>query len=329
MSFKALPTMGRYGYDERAIDFEAVTRQGYDGNEMLKPLLEVARDNAQDGLLFGRALRADENIDYLRHRPGLELYLARGQTMSEVQPLLDKLNELGFQQFTFVVDPVRTPSALSGDMGKVVGLRYVYTPEFALREPNPEYGGDPTWGPGGLTDAQIRQRMKEKSDSLVAIADSLREVDGVSFAEKLNYEADVYFWGDYDEALGNVGRGSENSGSDSGWQGRPVRAGLERADRRREVSAGPDADFNARREVLRRDENISKSPPRDRDGGGRDPGRGLAPLEGAPTVEGATGPDPRLVEVAEQYAAANGIKLKRQATYVEVDESRAKRIAKE
>ena len=51
------------------------------------------------------------------------------------------------------------------------------------------------------------------------------------------------------------------------------------------------------------------------------------PLEGSPKVQGATGPDEQLVSVAEKYAAENGIDLKRQGEYVEVDEERAKRIA--
>jgi len=63
------------------------------------------------------------------------------------------------------------------------------------------------------------------------------------------------------------------------------------------------------------------------DGAGRYSGGGLAPLAGAPTVEGASGPDPRLVAVAEKYAADNGIPLQRQATFVEVDAERATRIA--
>ena len=68
-------------------------------------------------------------------------------------------------------------------------------------------------------------------------------------------------------------------------------------------------------------------PERTGDGRGRDQGRSLAPLEGAPNVQGATGPDPRLVEVAERYAGSKGIPYKRQARYVEVDEDRARRIA--
>lgn len=63
------------------------------------------------------------------------------------------------------------------------------------------------------------------------------------------------------------------------------------------------------------------------DRGGRSPGAGPAPLPGAPVIEGATGPDPRLASVAEQYARDNGINLKRQAEYVTVDPERAARIA--
>lgn len=54
---------------------------------------------------------------------------------------------------------------------------------------------------------------------------------------------------------------------------------------------------------------------------------GLAPLEGAPRVDGASGPDARLVNVAEKYAADNGIDLRRQSEFVEVDPERAARIA--
>jgi hypothetical protein len=59
----------------------------------------------------------------------------------------------------------------------------------------------------------------------------------------------------------------------------------------------------------------------------------FTPLALAPSVEGFYGPDPRIVEVAERFAQENGIDLKRQAEYVQVEgnkdaEDRAKRIAK-
>lgn len=68
------------------------------------------------------------------------------------------------------------------------------------------------------------------------------------------------------------------------------------------------------------------------DGGRRDqlrgtPARAGTPLPGAPRVKGAAGPDPRLVEVAEAYARANGITLRRQARYAEADPERGARIA--
>jgi len=63
------------------------------------------------------------------------------------------------------------------------------------------------------------------------------------------------------------------------------------------------------------------------DGGRGETVRGLAPLEGAPQVKGASGPDMRLVRVAEDYARSIGIDLRRQAYYAKVDPDRATRIA--
>jgi hypothetical protein len=63
------------------------------------------------------------------------------------------------------------------------------------------------------------------------------------------------------------------------------------------------------------------------DTGGRTRSGGLSALEGAPTVRGVSGPDPRLVAVAEQYAADNGIDLKRQSTFTQVDPEFAARVA--
>jgi hypothetical protein len=63
------------------------------------------------------------------------------------------------------------------------------------------------------------------------------------------------------------------------------------------------------------------------DRSGRGSRRGFAPLAGAPVVQGATGPDPEIVKVAEAYAAKNNIPYVPQATYVEIDEDRAKRLA--
>jgi hypothetical protein len=63
------------------------------------------------------------------------------------------------------------------------------------------------------------------------------------------------------------------------------------------------------------------------DGGRGRAVRGAPPLEGAPRVQGASGPDQNLVLVAEKYARDNGIDLRRQGEYVEVNEELATRTA--
>ena len=62
-------------------------------------------------------------------------------------------------------------------------------------------------------------------------------------------------------------------------------------------------------------------------GRGRYSSGGLAPLKGAPAIAGATGPDPRLVSVAEKYAESAGIPFSRQPEYYEVNRERSERIA--
>lgn len=79
--------------------------------------------------------------------------------------------------------------------------------------------------------------------------------------------------------------------------------------------------------TLKTKQNEQVQSKRTGDGGGRTESRKITPLKGSPSVKGINGPDPQLVAVAEKYAADNGIDLKRQSEYVEVDEDRAKRIA--
>lgn len=64
-----------------------------------------------------------------------------------------------------------------------------------------------------------------------------------------------------------------------------------------------------------------------RDGGAGLRSRDLAPLIGAPKIEGATGPDPRLNAVAEKYAKDNGIELYRQSEYAKINRDLSTRLA--
>ena len=90
---------------------------------------------------------------------------------------------------------------------------------------------------------------------------------------------------------------------------------------------GQDASQRGNSDLDRRYAPADVRPEQRGDGGDGRPSGKLAPLEGAPVVQGATGPDENLISVAEQYAQNNGIDLRRQAEFVEVDPARAKRIA--
>lgn len=132
--------------------------------------------------------------------------------------------------------------------------------------------------------------------------------------------------------------------------GQEILGRIERArDRAREIVAQeirsasdrgvqPGARKGTRRAAAARLDDVKLSP--DRDGAGRDQGRGLAPgtssqnggrqyqaLPGYPhgAIKGASGPDPQVVKIAEAYARSAGIKLVRQSRYVEVDEALARR----
>ena len=63
------------------------------------------------------------------------------------------------------------------------------------------------------------------------------------------------------------------------------------------------------------------------DRGGREEARGNAPLAGAPVIEGASGPDTGLTDVAKGYLDKIGLPHERQKSYVDVNEERARRIA--
>jgi hypothetical protein len=147
----------------------------------------------------------------------------------------------------------------------------------------------------------------------------------ISFAGAFNYEVETRFAGEYQGAIdaysGAASSAGTNQGRGQAWQGRPVRESIAAAVGRVSV------DGSQQGGELPGENQISASNRAVRDGGGRGDRAGSAPLPGTPVIQGATGSDPRIVAVAEQYARDNGIDLKRQAEYVQVDPKRAARIA--
>lgn len=327
---KALATEGRYGTIERSLDLEVVAREGYDPNPLWRKIVEKAKEYLQDATFLARVLRDSEDVDPLVHRPGIEVYFDSPAARDKLEEMLERLKANGVKDLTVVVDGRRSGQATRGEMGPAVGVRIIHTPEFDQRY------GDDSWL--DLTDDQIAQKTNEKRSEMARIAEEVSNIEGVSFAQQVWYETRVAFRSDYDEVLGNgedipTGRAEgEPAGmpGQGGWRGESIREGTARADRhaRKAESAGepdvePDLGGLPQRGPGQPDDTFNQG---GRRAGGYSLGK-LAPLEGAPNVEGASGPDLNLIPVAEQYARENGIDLRRQSEFVEVDPDRAARIA--
>ena len=135
------------------------------------------------------------------------------------------------------------------------------------------------------------------------------------------------------QRLLSVQPGGPDAGGTGGRSGDVQRPGAARAGRSRRARSdlgdqdvvGPGDSDGPGRGSLREDAGGDLRG----DGAGRYAIAATEPLPDAPTVRGATGPDTHLVGAAERYARDNGIDLRRQAEFVQVDPERAARIADE
>ncbi len=351
IAVKAIATEGRYGTPERALDAEFIVNEKFDPAPLAAAVFREAKVADQDAAFVARALRPDEKFDPLLHRPGIEIYFRDMNQAQEAARIMagtlatrvSKPTELGpgffsVGGYTVIVDGRPTAEAKAGAMGKPVGMRVIYMPEFEAR-----YGDDPRLKTA--SEDNIRDIVKERADNLGNFADEiLRKFDGVSFAGRFDYEVDTRFAGEYQGAIDGYTSAAPAGGADQGrgkaWQGRSVGESVAAAVGRLPLDAGQQGAA-----VLDRgdtDVRFSRRPgddARGREAGGRAADRALqaseraaseealTPLPGAPKVPGYHGPDPRIVSAAERYARDNGIPLRRQAEYVAVDTVRAKRIA--
>lgn len=149
--------------------------------------------------------------------------------------------------------------------------------------------------------------------------EALRQAGYAEAVDTLRTRSDYARSGDQ----GSAAR-SEAAPFDRDTQGRLLRKAASRLEQLRDDRAAAEALTRVEKDANEQEE-IQRSATRD--GSRRDSGRSLAPLAGAPVVRDATGPDPSLVAVAQQYAARNGIDLRRQESYAQVDPERAARIA--
>ena len=227
---KTLSTEGRYGDPERSLDLEVVVREGFNPLSMWRKMLEAARDANQDSTFLSRVLREDEQVDYQRHRPGVEVYFREAGSIDKLQPILDDLAAKGVQFYTVIVDGKRNPGAMAGAMPNAVGVRLQYVPEM-----NARYGMDDfNWS--DLTVEEISTKMEEQAIAMQDLAATVAgQVEGVSFAGQFWYETEVAFKNQYQEKIDAITSrtttGGRSKAGAAAWSGQSVREGVEGANR--------------------------------------------------------------------------------------------------
>jgi len=356
LASKALATEGRYGGIERSLDLEVVAREGYKPAALWKKMLEIADRAKQDSTFLSRVLRDDEEVDMLRHRPGVEIYFREAASREKLERVLGELANEGVEFLTVIVDGRRMSDAVKGQMPPAVGVRMQYVPEFDQR-----YGFDDL---SSLDDAALAAKIQDKAAEMTALADRVaKAVGNVSFASQFWYETDVAFGHEYQEKIDAITTGSaEGSAAQAGgreWAGRTARAGLESANRQARETARtqPGGDVLDRNQAGTNDAGrpgatgsansgsvqdaggVRRSARRMALDGGQDQrieGREEdGSLTGLPRDFNIAGQQIRASHwapaeaVARKYMADAGLEYTPPARYAKVDPERAKRIAAE
>ena len=233
VALKAFSTEGRYGDPERSFDIEVTAGEAYDVNALRDKVFRIAADARQDSAFVSRVLRADEEIDYTKHRPSVEVYFRDMKALGDVQPVLDELAAQGLSFYTVIVDGRGSAEALAGEVPPAVGVRLQYVPEFDARYP--EYADQDVMD---LSDTDLSDMMQAKGEEFAAMAEQIMsEVSGVNFAGMFWNETEVQFLHEYggDQDADTTGRAeADTEGRDrEKWTGRSVREGITAADQQR------------------------------------------------------------------------------------------------
>jgi len=197
---KATPSRGRYIdpedeiFDERAIDFEYVTRQDHDPDDAVKQMVQEAKDADQESTFFSEVVKPN-TVEGANG--GIEIYFNRDLTRDDVEKITQYINEgkLG-AGFTFATDfRFAERTSKGAEVGDYVGLRVQYIPEF---------GG----GQEGMAEA-----VKKMFKIIDSAPDDMDFVSNIRYTE---YDTEVFFRdaGDYDAELA----GSVRDGRRAGWR---------------------------------------------------------------------------------------------------------------
>lgn len=225
--YKATNTYGRFmKKDERALDVEVVTRQGFDPAPLERRVVELGKEYDQDAVFVSRVLRQAPDFtndslgkSAMNARPGVEIYFAKKQSADAIRELTDILSEKGIDGFTFVTDMrhsdrVNVQARAGGpDTAGLVGVRFQYIPEF-----------DDAYNAG-----RHRQMIQEKADLFQDVIEEIGKRGGVSSAQVVWYDTKVFFRDQYDGILGTAA--PSGTGGGKVREGQLLGSGAPRSDR--------------------------------------------------------------------------------------------------
>ena len=137
VAYKATNTYGNFaGVNERAIDGEIITRQGFDPTALEDRIVKLGIEKDQDAVFTSKVIQAGTPEQIAAANPGMELYFVKKQSTDFAADLAEKLRQSGIDGFTFVTDARQADridvQAVAGgaDTAGITGLRVQYIPEF-------------------------------------------------------------------------------------------------------------------------------------------------------------------------------------------------------
>ncbi len=163
--------------EERSLNFEVVTREGFDETNVVKGLVEAGRKYDQDAVFWSKSVDAAAP----NARPGIEVYFTKKQSKEFVKRITAILRARGLDGFTMVTDNRQADRAISQASGNaetagLTGVRMQYIPEF-----------DPDFDP-----ARAVEIYKEKAKLFRKVMKDLSSMSEISYADSTFYDTKVF-----------------------------------------------------------------------------------------------------------------------------------------
>ena len=178
MAFQANNTYGEFmGELERSLNFEVVTRTNFNPKAMTDKVVEMGKKFNQDAVFVSKVV-ADGTEGA---RPGAEIYFQNRQNVDFAQIITNTLRARGIDGFTFITDAryKDRPDIMSlsnEPTAGLTGIRFQYIPEF-----------DEAFDP-----SRAKEIFEEKEDLFADVIEEIGKIDGISFADVVQYQTVVY-----------------------------------------------------------------------------------------------------------------------------------------